>query len=502
MLISVPGARSTGVRASRACFGVAQPFGGVVRLQLDPVRAGLGPDHVPGVAGRGERDGGADAGGRPHPGGLHRGAGLTGAGRADHDLGAAGRGEQEVRGSGLVHAEPGAGGLAHRGRRGRLPGLEVRLEPGAVRAEQPRRLAGVQARRAGLLSLRQQLLLQGELSVGGVPLRSVRAEHALAVAAAQAVRDARPLRSREQRDLLPRAAADRVTGQGFQRGAAGHRVGRERLADVADQVGLGPGGHLRLGGRDGLGHHPAGLVLGEPARLAAGGAAPGGAGVGADADILFLFQRPILRPLLSLVCGALRSGQCLRPARVAPDLVPGLRLALLLSFPGSEQQSRIGCAGFGGSGVGAAAGHEAGEPFDPRVLVPAGGAAALAGELPGDAPRHPAHRLGNCRGWIGSFRISHFGAAIAGAEAGLAGGLSDGARDRGELDQVVLAGGGFPLAELGAQVEGLARLGLAGPQRNVAEDQEHLPLVRLPAVLAFPLAGDLPGALGDVLAAG
>ena len=47
----------------------------------------------------------------PHPGHLRDGAGLAGPGRAGHHLGAAGGGQHQVRGGGLVQAQPRSGAL-------------------------------------------------------------------------------------------------------------------------------------------------------------------------------------------------------------------------------------------------------------------------------------------------------------------------------------------------------------------------------------------------------
>ena len=95
-------------------------------------------------------------------------------------------------------------------------------------------------RRAGFLRLRQEPLFQGELRLAGVPFGAVRPEHRLAVRAAQPVRDARPFRRRQQLHPLPGRAADGAGGEGLQGGAVGHHPGRKSLAQVADQVGLGP----------------------------------------------------------------------------------------------------------------------------------------------------------------------------------------------------------------------------------------------------------------------
>ena len=87
--------------------------------------------------------------------------------------------------------------------RGVRRGLELRLEPLHVRAEQPRRHLSVQARRAGFLRVRQEPFFQGELRLAGVPFGAVRPEYRLAVRAAQPVGDARPFRRGQQLHPLP-----------------------------------------------------------------------------------------------------------------------------------------------------------------------------------------------------------------------------------------------------------------------------------------------------------
>ena len=86
--------------------------------------------------------------------------------------------------------------------------LELRLQLRLIRAEQPRRGRGVQARGAGLLRVREQPVLQRELRAGGVAARTVRDVHALARGAAQAIGHARPFR---------RGQHDRLGGQGLAR---------------------------------------------------------------------------------------------------------------------------------------------------------------------------------------------------------------------------------------------------------------------------------------------
>jgi hypothetical protein len=95
------------------------------------------------------------------------------------------------------------------------------------------------------------------LGAGGVPGCAVRDVQALAVGAAQRVRDARPLR-RGESDCL---AGHGLTGEiREERGGVGRGHGAdvrgEALAEVADQVRLGPGRLGLLNSGDGLGEEP------------------------------------------------------------------------------------------------------------------------------------------------------------------------------------------------------------------------------------------------------
>ena len=100
-----------------------------------------------------------------------------------------------VGGCGLVHPQPAARCLGERRCGGGLR-AQLRFEPVPVRAEQLRRHGGLQARAAGCLRLRQELLLEGELRLARVPFGAVRPEHALPVGAAQAIGHAWPFRRR------------------------------------------------------------------------------------------------------------------------------------------------------------------------------------------------------------------------------------------------------------------------------------------------------------------
>ena len=189
-----------------------------------------------------------------------------------------------VGGDGLVHPQPRAGDLGQRRGRGRL-GPELGFEPGPVGAEQPRRDVRVQPRRGRFLRLGQEPFLEAELRLGGVLLGAVRHEDALAFAE-QARRRHRPLRRRQQHDVLS-GRGDRLRGQVFQRGvvgqvdAAGHGV-----LEVPHQVGLGPRRYPRLGDGDRLGHQVPGLLRGQRVRLRR---------VGVAARLLLL-RRAGLRP--------------------------------------------------------------------------------------------------------------------------------------------------------------------------------------------------------------
>ena len=429
-------------------FGVAEPFGGVVAGQAgDAVPGGFLAQHVAGVAGGGQRDHRPDPGLLPGAGHLDRGAGLAGPGRADHHLGPPRRGQQVPGGGSLIHPQPASCRSGRR--RGVRRGLEVRLEPLHVRAEQPRRRLGVQVRRAGFLRLRQEPFLEGELRLAGVAFGAVRPEHRFAVRAAQPVGDARPFRRGQQLHPLPGRAGERTGGEGLQRGAVGHRPGRERLSQVADQVGLGPRRYPRLGDRDRLGHHVPRLILAQTASRSR------------------VRHRP--RPLPRR-CGR-RAGAGLRPGDLAPELILRLCVGALLRFPALEEQR-----GLDRPGIGAVEGDKAGEPLDAPELVRVRGAAVLAGELPPDRPGHSQHGLGR-RVPLGLLNR---------AFAGLPGRLGDRAGDGRQFSQVLLPRCLLPFPQLGADIQ--RRFGFAGPGAvgDVFLDPVHLPGVGPPPGLQLP----------------
>ncbi len=201
------------------------------------VRRGLRggkPDHL------------AHPGRLPQPGHLRDGAGLAGPGRPGQHLRAPCRGQHPERGGGLIQAQPRAGYLRDRARVGALR-PELRLQPRLIRAEQPRRGRWVQARGASLLGIREQPVFHRELRTGGVTARTVRDVHALTRGAAQAIGHARPLRRGQQDRLRGQGPACQIGQQpGGVRSAHRAEFSGQALAEVADQVGFGPGRLRRL----------------------------------------------------------------------------------------------------------------------------------------------------------------------------------------------------------------------------------------------------------------
>ena len=239
----------------------------------------------------------------------------------------------------------------------------------------------------------------------------------------------------------------RAGGEGLQGGAVGHHPGRERLAQVADQVGLGPRRYARLADRDRLGHHIPRLILTQP-----GAAVPG---------------TPPPAPAAAPGRAAGRSGPARGRSRAGSDTAPAHRRA---PAPPTPRRSSPGSTGRVSAPL---QGDEAGEPLDAPELSRVRGAAVLTGELLPDHPGHPQHRLGRY--------------ALPGrVPAGLPGRLGDRAGDGGQFAHVLVPRRLLPFPQLGADVQ--RRFGFAGPGAvgDVFLDPVHLPGIGPPPGLALP----------------
>ena len=321
----MPGARSTGVAGLAGALGVAEPFGGVVAGQAgDAVPGGFLAQHVAGVAGGGQRDHRPDPGLLPGAGHLDRGAGLAGPGRADHHLGPPRRGQHVPGGGGLIHPQP-APGRSRPAPRCPAPGWSCAWSRSASAPSSRAATAGSRCGAPGSCACARSR--SSRVSCAWLAYRS--APCGRNTDSPSARRSPSGTRGHSGADSSstrsPAAPLMRAGGEGLQGGAVGHRPGRERLAQVADQVGLGPRRYARLADRDRLGHHLPRLILAQPARRHR------------------VRHRP--RPLLRRA--GRRAGAGLRPGDLAPDLILRLHVGALLRLPPAQEQRRLHRPGVG-----------------------------------------------------------------------------------------------------------------------------------------------------------
>ena len=233
---------------------VAQELGAVVRLGHP------GGQGVTGRLGRRDADDPAEPGRGPRLARRGQHPRLAGPGwRVDHrDAPAVGQHRQ--RGSGLIHAQPGPRALAVRVRR--AVGQRA-FELRQVRAERPRGLSAVQARRAAGARECEHALFHGQLRVRGEPHAAVPLVDAAPVRAPQTGRHLDRLRRLQASHRLELRGQRPVREILEPRGGHGrvHAGPRQHPAQVLDQVRAGPGALFLLGQRDRFLRGPAHLEL-------------------------------------------------------------------------------------------------------------------------------------------------------------------------------------------------------------------------------------------------
>ena len=254
--IRSPGCSLTGPRAPRwpgrwprnwaVLYDSGTPAARVLRADWDGVMPMTRPE-----PGRGPRP--ARRGQHPR---------FAGSGRCVDHRDALAVGQHRQRGRGLILAQPGPRARTLRVLRAAVQrGLELRQ----VRAERPRGVGAVHARRAARACHREHALFQGQLRVGGEPHAAVPLVDAAPVRAQQAARDLGRLRRLQAGHRLELRPQRPVSDFLQQRGGRGrvHAGPGQHPAQVLDHIRAGPGALLLLRQRDRLLRRAAHLQLAE-----------------------------------------------------------------------------------------------------------------------------------------------------------------------------------------------------------------------------------------------
>ena len=255
----VTGPQLDGAAGAALAGQVAQELGGVVGLR-DP-----GGQGVAGRLGRRDPDDPAQPGRGPRPARGGQDPCFPGSGGCVDHRDALAVGQDRQRGGGLVLTQPCARAPILRVLRAGRVASQRAVELRQVRAERPRGVGAVHARRAAGARERDHALFQGQLRVRGVPHAAVPLVDAAPVRAQQTARHLgrlRRLQARHRLELRPQRPVREVFQQGGGRGWVHAGPGQD-AAQVLDQVRAGPGALVLLGQRDRLLRRPAHLELAE-----------------------------------------------------------------------------------------------------------------------------------------------------------------------------------------------------------------------------------------------